>query len=82
MRHQDLLHQEINVELNKLFVILVEHWVRMVDVKGVVIMLIVKRMVMMIMHELLVIIERIVMNDVTLIRITMRLNVFLELIFC
>ena len=82
MRHQDLLHQEINVELNKLFVILVEHWVRMVDVKGVVIMLIVKRMVMMIMHESLVIIERIVMNDVTLIRITMRLNVFLELIFC
>jgi len=54
----------------------------MVDVKGVVIMLIVKRMIMLIMHELLVIIERIVVNDVTLIRITMRLNVFLELIFC
>lgn len=76
------MHQEINVELNKLLVILVKHWVRMVDVKGVVIMLIVKRMIMLIMHELLVIIERIVVNDVTLIRITMRLNVFLELIFC
>lgn len=60
---------------------MMEQWVRMLNKIRVVNMVIIKRLVVLIMHKLVVIIQRIVVNNFAVILIVLGLKIFLELIF-
>jgi len=60
---------------------MMEQWVRMLNKIRVVNMVIIKRLVVLIMHKLVVIIQRIVVNNFAVILIVLGLKNFLELIF-
>lgn len=60
---------------------MMEQWVRMLNKIRVVNMVIIKRLIVLIMHKLVVIIQRIVVNNFAVILIVIGLKIFLELIF-